>query len=411
MADQPRWPRGTPWRERGPGPGRWRDDGKPNKPRPSWEEVAPRVTGRKGWMQRLSDMLGRRRGASPTSGDDMVDGSTPAGDHTAAGDDGSSSAYRPRTLPDGSADPDNQEAWEDEVKQILDDRGYDPDQAEIEFEGFGSEYFDWHDDPAGFVDYVIEEISGEADSDDGDGAAQAAAQMLGLGMFGGGGSGGRAYSSPEAWGARVEELELSTQPSADELQAISNLSNMAGPGGWVDVAAFRGLFRPNELDSLVRKGWVERSGDRYRVDPRGMEGRSGPTESGALVGDVYPADPLVRRVDTGGPETIEGDWADRAASRMVGAADDDNPSHSQIMQALSRAVADNPRLSSRIGADDLGKLTPEIIAEVVEQARVDRHNAEGGDIEGSFTDFVVDQLAEMLRSFSPEELWPHHFED
>src|SRR5690606_1096254 len=54
-----------------------------------------------------------------------------------------SGMYRPRTLPDGSPDPDNQPAWEDEVKQILDDRGYDPDQAEVEFEGFGSEYFDW----------------------------------------------------------------------------------------------------------------------------------------------------------------------------------------------------------------------------------------------------------------------------
>lgn len=49
---QPRWPDGTPVAPsgRGPGGGRWKGDGKPNKPRKSWAEVA-------------SDVIGHARGA------------------------------------------------------------------------------------------------------------------------------------------------------------------------------------------------------------------------------------------------------------------------------------------------------------------------------------------------------------
>lgn len=44
---QPRWPRKTPIApsRRGPGGGRWRDDGKPNKPGHTWAEVASSVIG------------------------------------------------------------------------------------------------------------------------------------------------------------------------------------------------------------------------------------------------------------------------------------------------------------------------------------------------------------------------------
>lgn len=49
MSDQPRWPRGTPVGPsgRGPGGGRFRDDGKPNAPRPDWAgQVSARLTER-----------------------------------------------------------------------------------------------------------------------------------------------------------------------------------------------------------------------------------------------------------------------------------------------------------------------------------------------------------------------------
>lgn len=54
---QPRWPRKTPVRpdRHGPGGGRWRDDGKPNKPGHSWAEVASSVIGH---------ALGRHHGES-----------------------------------------------------------------------------------------------------------------------------------------------------------------------------------------------------------------------------------------------------------------------------------------------------------------------------------------------------------
>lgn len=46
--DQPRWPSGTPVGPggKGPGGGRWRDDGKPNAPRASWAERMGRLIGR-----------------------------------------------------------------------------------------------------------------------------------------------------------------------------------------------------------------------------------------------------------------------------------------------------------------------------------------------------------------------------
>lgn len=54
---QPRWPRKTPVApsRRGPGGGRWRDDGKPNKPGRTWAEVASSVIGH---------AIGRHRGES-----------------------------------------------------------------------------------------------------------------------------------------------------------------------------------------------------------------------------------------------------------------------------------------------------------------------------------------------------------
>jgi len=53
--DQPRWPKGTP-RKGKAGGGQWREDGKPNAPRPSWAE-------------RMGSIIGRRRRGDQTPQD------------------------------------------------------------------------------------------------------------------------------------------------------------------------------------------------------------------------------------------------------------------------------------------------------------------------------------------------------
>lgn len=66
---QPRWPDGTPVAPsgRGPGGGRWKDDGKPNKPRKSWAEVASEVIGHA--RGAASRAMGRPQGPRDSSHD------------------------------------------------------------------------------------------------------------------------------------------------------------------------------------------------------------------------------------------------------------------------------------------------------------------------------------------------------
>lgn len=104
---------------------------------------------------------------SPDFDDDGDDGDyydiTTSGDHyTASMDEDIAVRRKPDTTSrkegaDG-VDPDGQPAWENSVREELRSRGYDPDDIEGMVEGFGQDYFEYADDPQGFVDTVLEDI-------------------------------------------------------------------------------------------------------------------------------------------------------------------------------------------------------------------------------------------------------------
>lgn len=48
----------------------------------------------------------------------------------------------------------NQQEWEDQVRALLRERGEDPDEIETDVEGFGQDYAEYKDDPAGYVEAI-----------------------------------------------------------------------------------------------------------------------------------------------------------------------------------------------------------------------------------------------------------------
>jgi hypothetical protein len=81
-----------------------------------------------------------------------------SGDHYTVGPDDSVEIRRkPAGVADTPPDPDGQPAWENQVREILRESGYDPDDIEGQVEGFGQDYFEYADDPAAYVDSILEE--------------------------------------------------------------------------------------------------------------------------------------------------------------------------------------------------------------------------------------------------------------
>jgi hypothetical protein len=78
----------------------------------------------------------------------------------------------------------------------------------------------------------------------------------------------------------------------------------------------------------------------------------------------------------------------------------------RIRSALRARVSSEGRLGARITEEDLAALNDAIINEVIEQTRgeITVNPLPAGM---SFEEQVVDTLAELLRRFSPDELWPH----
>jgi hypothetical protein len=112
---------------------------------------------------------------------------------------------------------------------------------------------------------------------------------------------GGAPSAPAAKKAAKAAPGKAVEPSSalttDELTAIGEVHALGGSGtfankGWVHSDALSPLAR-RHADGLVAKGVLQKDtaadGVRYRIDPRGMGGREGAAPSGALTGDVLPA--------------------------------------------------------------------------------------------------------------------------
>lgn len=110
--------------------------------------------------QRLRDLADRERmdegGNLPRlTSQDVADALAPP-PSWAGGLRGAPGGYRPRRAPDGDyGDPDNQEAWEYEVRRLLHRRSVDPNQIDEEVGGFGEDYQEWWHDPAGYVNEIL----------------------------------------------------------------------------------------------------------------------------------------------------------------------------------------------------------------------------------------------------------------